>query len=111
MTMFGFLSAACAGMARHSSAAEAVSSDKPRVIRFRFILWFLCCYLVWVSEESLVFPIEQEAAEEIEQLFFVLSVCRVKPVVRRAVVYPVYAVCFLLSSLHRAALNSSRCGQ
>src|SRR5438034_2537596 len=90
MTTLGFLSAAWAGMARHSSAAEAVSSDKPRVIRFRFILWFLCCYLVWVSEESLVFPIEQEAAEEIEQL----SLCLL-----------------LLNSLHRAARKPSRCNQ
>src|SRR6266516_4214343 len=91
--IFGFLSCAWAGATALKSAAVAISSDKPLSIMFRFILWFFCCYLVWVPEESLVFPIEQEAAEEIEQLFSVLSVCRVKPVVRRAVVYPVYAVC------------------
>src|SRR5438128_87619 len=100
MTMLGLLSCATPDPTTPRSVVVAISSDKPRVIRFRFILWVLCCYLVWVSEESLVFPIEQppsplcfgeprEGAEEIEQLFFVLSVCRVKPVVRRAVVYPV----------------------
>jgi hypothetical protein len=32
------------------SAATAISSHKLLSIKFRFIFWFLCCYLVWVAE-------------------------------------------------------------
>jgi hypothetical protein len=52
--MFGFLSAACAGATAHNSAAEAVSSDKPPVVSFRFmvlhVLWFLSLVLLFRGE-------------------------------------------------------------
>src|SRR6266566_4293249 len=41
MTMFGFLSAACAGATTPRSAAVAITSDKPLYLKFRFILGFL----------------------------------------------------------------------
>jgi hypothetical protein len=44
--MLGFLSAACNGTAALTSAAVAISSDKPLWIKFRFtlvsvVIWFL----------------------------------------------------------------------
>jgi hypothetical protein len=84
--MLGFLSCACAGVAQRS-AAEAVSSDNPLVIRFRFMtlvclsaFWFFgFVFAAWSSHRgerfrSLVNRDFEQEDSEVTEIHFSVSV-------------------------------------